>query len=235
MKTTALSLNLLVALILPVFVFAAPATPTAKSVPASETPFPAPAKPASTRSYWSTADVKKTKEGLLNIVDRIGKRDLFFSDWLKLEPNVGFTMSGEQAVSGQGALREPISANIVIGVDLKPATTSTVEYQTFIYLFGYCELRYRMSKNELSFNVWYGVPKTVASVTLPLTPDKWNRIQAQIDGNVVRLTVNGVVEETTISTDWSAAGSTVPMLLGANGGERPFTGSFNYLYFATKP
>jgi hypothetical protein len=227
---TPLVRSLLTLLFLPALAWAAPA---AKPFPASATPLPAPVRPASTRSYWSTATAKNTKEGV-TVTDAAGHADLSFPGWLTLEPNVGFTLSGEQTAPLRLANRELVTPHILIGVDLKPAAMGNVEYQTFIYLYGYCELRYRASKGELTFNVWQGGPKAAGAVTLPIVPGKWNRVQAQIDGTVVRLTVNGVVQEASIGAEWTSA-ATAPVLLGSSGAERPFMGGFNHLYIAEKP
>jgi hypothetical protein len=214
----------------------------AQSGAPSPTPLPPPETPPGLIGSWSTARTE-TRNNILTIIDPIGANSITAPGWLRLESGSGFFMEGSQSSDARLPKQEPVVTSFTIGVDLNPPPGGGGS-QTFIWLVGFCELRYESESSRLSFIVWqaHGAPAgdsrraKFTRVDRPLVPGSWNRVVAEIAGDKMRLRVNDSVVELPLPSDWELSPPRAPVLLGNSGdGTRPFYGRFNHLYFASNP
>lgn len=228
--------SLLALFLMPALVWVAPAQQPGT---ASATPFPEPAIPKNALAYWSSAKVIP-KNGDLSVVDVIGGNNLTTAGWLTVAPNGGgLIFDGTQTAPARTVMRQDVFSQFYMGVDLQPGTAGP-EYQTPVYIFGFCELRYRLSRSELTLTVWRrsidkGQREPAGQITLPIAAGKWNRVQVMINGDQARLVVNGVVSESTLKGTWEDLESNLPLHIGFGGSDRAYQGRLDHLLFAEKP
>jgi hypothetical protein len=231
------------------FVFAAPAStaPAArppvvsKPVPASDSPFPEPAsRPKGAIAYWSSAKSVQ-KAGVTSVTDVVGGNSMTLVPGMKVVPGEGIDFDGSQTGTAAFLTRVPAGPGTVLEVDVKPVDGG-VDYQTLVYLFGFCELRYRVSKKQVSLIVWRrsldtGQPMAMGSgnATLPLVPGKWNRIRVLIDQDSARLFVNGTGVDTALEGTWEGSPPQAPVMVGFGGNDRAFMGRIDHILIGRQP
>lgn len=199
-------------------------------------PASAPTLPRDTCAYWHSGKVLQ-KKGELTLVDVIGTNHVTVSaPWLTLPPGGGLAFDGAQPEGIRLAAKQPVGNRFVMGVDFR-ADPEGPERQTIAYLYRFCELRYRRSRGELTFNVWQTLPdesgkELVTSTVLPLPPGKWGRVRATIDDKVARLEIDSAKAESKLSGSWEFLPPTVVFLIGKGGTDRSFRGQLDHLYLA---
>jgi hypothetical protein len=134
-----------------------------------------------------------------------------------------FDGTQKSAVSTQGKL--PISENIRITAMVKPEDSlDAPSWQTVVYLFQQCELRYMVNRGQLLFIVWHGDDgKTVTEVGALISPNKWNTVEASLVGDAIELKVNGETAKSVIP-DNGRKKSVESAITFGYGDKRPFTG-----------
>ncbi len=221
-------------LTLPLFVLsAAGAAPDA----ASAEPLTAPAIPKNAVAYWSS-EKTKAEDGKLTVIDTIGGNNFNATGWLTAKPGSGIFFDGTQTAPAKPVDKQIVTPDFAISVSLQPSGTGA-EFQTPIYIYGFCEFRYRLSRSELSFNVWRknaaGDVIAAGNVKLPIVAGKWNRVQAVIKGDVARLTVNGVTTQSELDGSWDNFFPSKPLMIGFGGNDRAFKGGLDHVLFAPAP
>jgi hypothetical protein len=210
----------------------------AQTLAPSDSPFPAPTLPKGVVSSWSSLRAE-TKAGNVLMIDTVAANNLALPAWIKLEPGAGCYVDGTQTTQVRFPKRETVTPQFALGVDLKPEEGAAS--QTFISLYGFCELRYESARGRLSFIVWQAGGASsgdarrsrYTKVDAPITAGKWSRVVGEIANDKLRLRINGVVTEVGLTDTWELAAIEVPVLFGnASEGTRPFYGRFNHLYFA---
>jgi hypothetical protein len=229
-----MSSRLALCLALPLLTFSSAfAAPTA----ASADPLPAPTIPRNTVAYWSSAKTD-LKAGELTVIDTIGGNNYTAAGWLTVKPGAGLFFDGTQTAPAKPLNKQIVTPDFTISVSLQPSGAGA-EFQTPVYIYGFCEFRYRVSRSELSFNVWRkdaaGDMKTAGSVKLPIVAGKWNRVQAVIQGDIARLTVNGVTGQTALDGSWDNFTPNKPLMIGFGGTDRAYQGGLDHLLFAPAP
>ncbi|MEN9840545.1 MAG: hypothetical protein RL376_345 [Verrucomicrobiota bacterium] len=212
-----------------------------KPTPASDTAFPEPAsRPKGALSYWSSAKTQ-TKGTTTTVTDVVGGNTMTLLPGMKVLPGEGIEFDGNQTGSAVFLGRQPVAPGYVVEFDVKPVDGGA-EYQTFLYLYGFCELRYRVSKKQVSLVVWRrsietGEPMAMGSgnVTLPIVPGKWNRVRVLIDANSARLFVNGTGVDTALEGTWEGLPPTSPLMLGFGGADRAFQGRIDHILLGRQP
>lgn len=206
---------------------------------AADTSAPAaPAIPKSATDHWSSAKVLN-RAGSLTVLNLIGENHIDFLDFARVSLEGGILLDGSQTSGTRLEQRQPVSKSFSLGVDINPASDG-VEHQTVVYLYAFCELRYRLSRGELAFNIWQMSAdepgkQIVSKVSLPLPPGKWGRVRATISDNVARLTINDVTSEVALPGTWQGLPESVPVFIGFGGADRAFKGRFDHLYFDPTP
>jgi hypothetical protein len=134
-----------------------------------------------------------------------------------------FDGTQKSAVATQGKL--PISENIRIAAMIKPEDSlDAPTWQTVVYLFQQCELRYMVNRGQLLFIVWHGEGgKTVTEVGVSISPNKWNTVEASLMGDTLELKVNGESSKGVIPDGGRKKSVESAITLGY-GDKRPFTG-----------
>ncbi len=211
----------------------APAFSNAATGPSADA-LTAPKLPSGTFAHWH-AGRTLGRGAALAVSDNFGDNHLPAGAVFTITPQ-GLLFSGNQTTSARAPQRSPVFERFILGVDVRPSAEGP-EHQTLVYLFGYCELRYRQSRGEITFNVWQADSsepgrQLVTSLTAPLPAERWSRIQASIDGAVIRLTVNGRTTERPLLGNWQLLPINAPVLLGYGNNDRAFSGLLNHLYFA---
>ena len=212
-----------------------------KPVPASEGAFPEPStRPKTAISYWSSAKFVQ-KAGVTTVTDVVGGNTMTLLPGMKVIPGQGIEFDGNQTGSATFLSRATVQPGYMVEFDVKPLDGGA-EHQTFFYLFGFCELRYRLSKKQVSLNVWRrnldsGEPMASGSgsATLPIVPGKWNRIRVLIDANSARLFVNGTGVDTGLEGTWEGMSPTAPVMIGFGGTDRPFIGRIDHILIGRQP
>lgn len=204
---------------------------------AEDAPAPAaPAIPATATDHWSSAKVLK-RPTTLTVINLIGSNHIDFLDYAGLSPSGGIALDGTQTSGVRLEQRQPVSKNFALGLDLNPAADGA-EHQTVVYLYGYCELRYRLSRGQLHFNVWQisteeAGKQLVSTVSLPLPAGRWGRVRATITDKVARLSIDEASAEVTLPGTWDYLPESVPVFIGFGGADRAFKGRFDHLFFGT--
>ncbi|MDX6765245.1 MAG: LamG-like jellyroll fold domain-containing protein [Candidatus Methylacidiphilales bacterium] len=132
---------------------------------------------------------------------------------------------GTQTAAASSLQKLVIGENIRLAAQVKPVDSANmVDWQTVVYIFQQCELRYAVKRGQILFIVWYGADgKTAAEVGCPINPNKWNDIEATVVGSKMELRVNGLVMTQTIPGEGTKKTDSNVVGVGfANG--RAFTG-----------
>ncbi|MCU0792868.1 MAG: hypothetical protein MUE42_08475 [Opitutaceae bacterium] len=195
----------------------------------------APELPAGLTAHWHSGKVIG-RPPALTVVDLVGSNHIEFPGWLSVAPEGGLLIDGTQKAGVRLAQKYPVSPRFTLGVDMNPAIDGP-EHQTLVYLYGFCELRYRASRGELTMNVWQisreeAGKQIISSVRLPVPAGKWSRVQVVISPESARLVVDGVPAETPLPGTWEFLPTAVPLFIGFGGSDRAYKGLFNHLYFA---
>lgn len=201
----------------------------------AQTPLPPAQTPDHATAHWHSGKTLQRKSEL-TAVDLVGSNHIQFPGWASISPSGGFLISGAQTEGVRLEQRQPVSDRFKLGVDLNPATDGA-EHQTAVYLYGFCELRYRLSRQELTLNVWQNSITepgkiVVSSVKLPLPAGKWSRVEAVIDRTTARLRVGETVAEVPLSGTFEFLPAGVPVFIAFGGSDRAYKGLFNHLHFS---
>ena len=204
---------------------------------ASAEPLSTPAIPKNAVAYWSS-EKTKTEDGNLTVIDTVGGNNFTAIGWLTATPGSGIFFDGTQTAPAKPVDKQLVTPDFSISVSLQPSGSGP-EFQTPVYIYGFCEFRYRLSRSELSFNVWRknaaGDLIAAGNVKLPIVAGKWNRVQAVIKGDVARLTVNGVTTQSALDGSWDNFFPSKPLMIGFGGSDRAFKGGLDHLLFAPAP
>lgn len=205
--------------------------------PASSEPFPSPAIPQNALAYWSSAKTQLNGTEL-TVYDAIGGNHFTAAAAVTAQPAAGITFEGTQTAPVKVTSKQIVSPEFCISLDIQPSGLGG-EHQTPLYLYTFCELRYRLSRSELTLNVWRkdnaGDIKTAGSVKLPIVTGKWNRVQVVISGDVARLTINGVTVQTALDGTWDNLVPAKPLMIGFGGTDRAFSGKLDHILFTPAP
>lgn len=205
----------------------------------AERPATAPALPKGAYAYWNSAKVLQKKEEL-TLLDVIGANHIVVpGPWLTVGKTGGFVIDGSQSEGLRLPVKQPIANRFTLGVDINPDLDGG-EHQTIVYLWRFCELRYRKSRGELTLNVWQTSPdeagkELVSSAVLPLPAGKWSRVQALIDDKTARLTVGEAKADTALTGTWEMLPVSAVTFIGKGGADRTFRGQIDHLYLAINP
>lgn len=219
-------------------VSAAAAAP-ASSSPAGAVIAPAPALPKGVYAYWNSGKTVAKKDEL-TVVDLVGQNHLSVAGpWFSLGSGGGFFLDGSQAEGIRLTRKQPVGNRFALGVDINPDPDGP-EHQTIAYLYRFCELRYRLSRRELSLNVWQTTPddgtkELVSSAVLPVPAGKWSRVQVQIEDTLARLVVGEAKAEAKLAGTWEFLPDSVVFLIGKGGSTRAYRGHLDHLYLAQTP
>ncbi len=205
--------------------------------PASADPFPSPAIPKNALAYWSSAKTQLNGTEL-TVYDVVGGNNFTSPASVTALPAAGITFEGNQSAPVKITSKQIVSPEFYISLDMLPSGLGG-EHQTPLYLYTFCELRYRLSRSELTLNVWRkdnaGDVKTAGSVKLPIVTGKWNRVQVVISGEIARLTINGVTAQTALDGTWDNLVPAKPLMIGFGGTDRAFSGKLDHILFAPTP
>ena len=213
-----------------------PAAPVAALVPGLSTP---PDLPSGASAYWRAGTVV-TLKGESHVIDRVGANHFVApAPWFTVSPAGGFALDGTQVEGLRLPIKPSVDPRFTVGVDLCPDAAGT-EHQTILNLYRFCELRYRLSKAELTFNVWQTSvddrsKEVVTSVTLPVPVGRWSRVRAQIEGDKIRLVLDEAKAERRLPGTWEFLPPTVAGIIGLGGADRVYRGRFDHLYLAAGP
>jgi hypothetical protein len=205
--------------------------------PASAEPFPSPAIPKNALAYWSSAKTQLNGTEL-TVYDVVGGNNFTSPASVTALPAAGITFEGNQSAPVKITSKQIVSPEFCISLDMLPSGLGA-EHQTPLYLYTFCELRYRLSRSELTLNVWRkdnaGDVKTAGSVKLPIVTGKWNRVQVVISGDIARLTINGVFAQTALDGTWDNLVPAKPLMIGFGGTDRAFSGKLDHILFTPTP
>jgi hypothetical protein len=211
------------------------------SLPAAPAPalLGGPDLPPGVYAYWRSTKVLALK-GESHVVDLAGDNHFVApAPWFTVSPAGGFVLDGTQTEGLRLAAKQPVSARFTLGIDLCPDLAG-MEHQTVFNLYRFCELRYRKSKGELTFNVWQvstedRTKDLVSSLTLPLPAERWSRVRATIEGDRARLEIGDAKAERRLPGTWEFLPPAVAGIIGVGGSDRVFRGRFDHLFLALAP
>lgn len=198
-----------------------------------------PELPPGAYAYWRSTKVVSL-QGESHVIDLAGDNHFVApAPWFTVSPAGGFALDGTQTEGLRLAAKQPVSARFILGVDLCPGGAG-MEHQTVFNLYRFCELRYRKSKGELTFNVWQvsaedRTKDLVSSVTLPLPAERWSRVRATIEGDQARLEIGDAKAERRLPGTWEFLPDSVACIMGVGGSDRIYRGRFDHLFLAVAP
>lgn len=211
------------------------------SLPAAPAPALAdgPELPPGAYAYWRSTKVVSLK-GESHVIDLAGENHFVApAPWFTVSPAGGFALDGTQPEGLRLSAKQPVAPRFTLGIDLCPDVAGT-EHQTVFNLYRFCELRYRKSKGELTFNVWQvssedRTKDLVSSVTLPLQAERWTRVRATVEGDLARLEIGEAKAERRLPGTWEFLPPAVAGIIGLGGADRIYRGRFDHLFLAVTP
>ncbi|MBC8011621.1 MAG: hypothetical protein H7067_16170 [Burkholderiales bacterium] len=199
----------------------------------------APTLPEGVFAHWHSGKTMR-KNDELNVIDVVGENHFSaWGSWFSVAKDGGFYFDGTQAEGVRVPKKQPVGNRFSLGVDICPDAQGT-EHQTIAYLYRFCELRYRLSRQELSLNVWQtsmddGAKEIIATATLPVPAGRWSRVQVRIEDKVAHLVVGDEKAEVKLQGTWEFLPESVVLLVGKGGSDRAYRGFLDHLHLALTP